>query len=334
MLLVQPKPLDTQQQVQDALQYAIQLEHATIPPYLTALYSLKPGTNEAIASLINGIVYQEMQHMALVANVLNAIGGHPRIDQPGFIPRYPGALPFHIGDRDGSTFEVTLQRFSLDLVRQIFLRIEEPDEPLIFPVGTRAFALNEQRYRTIGDFYRAIGKELKADWFAGDRARQVSGVVNPIYSLQDAQDAIGLIVEQGEGSTKSPLIGNNEELAHYYRFAEIWHGRTLERDGSSFSYSGPPIPFDESGVWPIIANATSALYPARSSARFESDAFNQIYSNLLRGLQTTFNGQPGHLDTSIDLMLDLKNQGIKLMSTPLADGICAAPSFEFVDGTL
>ena len=38
------------------LQSAIQLEHSTIPPYLTAMMSLKPGTNDRIASLIRAIV--------------------------------------------------------------------------------------------------------------------------------------------------------------------------------------------------------------------------------------------------------------------------------------
>ena len=31
------------------LQNAIELEHSTIPPYLTAMFSLKPGTNDEIA---------------------------------------------------------------------------------------------------------------------------------------------------------------------------------------------------------------------------------------------------------------------------------------------
>jgi hypothetical protein len=31
--------------------------------------------------------------MAIVCNVLNAIGGVPQISKPGFIPQYPGALP-------------------------------------------------------------------------------------------------------------------------------------------------------------------------------------------------------------------------------------------------
>ena len=78
MLLVRSMPMSSQSEMQTALQYAIELEHATIPPYLTALYSLKRGTNRAIAGLIRGIVIQEMTHMALAANMLNAIGGGPQ----------------------------------------------------------------------------------------------------------------------------------------------------------------------------------------------------------------------------------------------------------------
>jgi rubrerythrin len=335
MLLVRAMPLDTVEHVRDALQYAIKLEHATIPPYLTALYSLKPGTNRAIAELIKSIVFQEMQHMTLAANMLNAIRGEPDIDSQDFVPSYPGGLPFHIGDRDGQNFEVPLEAFSLDLVENVFMRIEEPDAPIQFPVGTRMFALVQQQFRTIGDFYRALRAALKAEWFTGDHARQVTGIVSPVYALADAQKAIDTIVEQGEGTTTSPLAGPGGQLAHYYRFAEIFHQRTLVPDPNvkeKYSYSGAPIPFDASGVWPIVANPHSGLYPPASIQRVESDVFNEIYSNLLRALHATFNGHPDYLDTAIGLMFDLKLQALKLMSIPIGADTNAAPCYEYVAG--
>ena len=76
-----------------ALQTAIELEHSTIPPYLYALYSLKPGTNGEIGRLLLSVIQQEMLHMALDCNILNAINGSPDIDKPHFIPKYPGPLP-------------------------------------------------------------------------------------------------------------------------------------------------------------------------------------------------------------------------------------------------
>jgi hypothetical protein len=132
--------------------------------------------------------------MARAANILNAIGGQPDIDNADFIPHYPGGLPFHIGDRNGQHFDVPLARFSLDLVENVFMRIEEPDQPIVFPVGTRMAALMQQQFRTIGDFYRAMRAALKAEWFTGDPTRQVKGIVNPVYTLADAQAAIDLIV--------------------------------------------------------------------------------------------------------------------------------------------
>jgi hypothetical protein len=332
MLLVRSMPLDSQEKMQRALQYAIELEHATIPPYLTAFYSLQPGKNEAIARLIRGIVFQEMQHMARAANILNAIAGQPQIDKPEFIPHYAGGLPFHIGDRDGHRFDVPLQRFSIDLVQNVFMRIEEPDEPINFPVGTHMAALVAEQYRTIGDFYRAMRAALKGEWFTGDHARQVTSYVSAVYTLADAQAAIDLIIEQGEGTTTSPLSGMGDQLAHYYRFAEIFHQRTLVPDNSvpeKYSYSGPPIPFDAAGVLPIVANPTSKLYPAGSVARVQSDIFNEIYSNLLRALHVTFNGQPDHFDAALGLMYDLKLQAIKLMNIPLDANTNAAPCYEY-----
>jgi hypothetical protein len=323
--------MSSQSEMQDALQYAIELEHATIPPYLTALYSLKSGTNDVIARLIKGIIFQEMQHMTLAANMLNAIGGEPAVDRPAFIPQYPGGLPFHIGDRNGHRFEVPLKAFSLDVVENVFMRIEEPDKPIEFPVGTALFALAREQFRTIGEFYRSVRNSLKAEWFDGDPARQVKAIVMPVLTLADAQAAIDLIVEEGEGTTTSPLGGT--QLAHYYRFAEIFHQRTLVPDTTvpeGFSYSGQPIPFDSTGVLPIVESPKSDLYPPGSKLRVESDLFNQIYSDLLRALHITFNGQPDNLDTAIGVMFDLKLQAIKLMVMPIGNGTNAAPCYEFV----
>ena len=35
--------------------------------------------------------------MAIDCNILNAIGGTPKIDDPCFVPRYPGHLPGGVG---------------------------------------------------------------------------------------------------------------------------------------------------------------------------------------------------------------------------------------------
>lgn len=65
------------QGLRDALQAAIELEHAVIPPYLYALYSLMPGGNEAAAGIIGSVVIEEMLHLTLAANILNGVGEQP-----------------------------------------------------------------------------------------------------------------------------------------------------------------------------------------------------------------------------------------------------------------
>jgi hypothetical protein len=57
--------------LQSALQNAVELEHATIPPYLYALCSIRQNTNAEIACLIKSVVAEEMLHMAIDCNILN-----------------------------------------------------------------------------------------------------------------------------------------------------------------------------------------------------------------------------------------------------------------------
>src|SRR2546429_359307 len=46
---------DTKEGLRVHLQNAVELEHATIPPYLTAMYSLLPGANEKIAAKLRDL---------------------------------------------------------------------------------------------------------------------------------------------------------------------------------------------------------------------------------------------------------------------------------------
>ena len=78
--------------LKELLQAAVELELATIPPYLCALYSMRPVGNEEAKLVIRSVVVEEMLHMVLAANVLNAIGGEPRVTGD-HAPRYPHELP-------------------------------------------------------------------------------------------------------------------------------------------------------------------------------------------------------------------------------------------------
>jgi hypothetical protein len=45
---------------------------------------------------ITDIAVNEMLHMTLGCNILNAIGGHPVLADANFVPTYPGELPMGI----------------------------------------------------------------------------------------------------------------------------------------------------------------------------------------------------------------------------------------------
>jgi CDGSH-type Zn-finger protein len=61
------------------------------------------------------------------------------------------------------------------------------------------------------------------------------------------------------------------------------------------------------------------------------DAFNLLYSNMLRILHQAFNGQPKQMFASIGLMRELRVHAEELMQTPSGDGVTTAgPSFEWV----
>ena len=93
------------------LYLAMQIEHATIPPYLLALYSIHPVTNSDATHVLRVVVVEEMLHLTLAANILNAVGGTPDLTVEGFVPEYPAFLP--TGETD---FQVDLQAFSEDAV--------------------------------------------------------------------------------------------------------------------------------------------------------------------------------------------------------------------------
>jgi len=124
------------------LQTAIRLEFSTLPPYLTAFFSIREGCNVEVQDLIRSVVMQEMLHMAQAANLLIALGGRPIVNSRCFAPVYPGPLPGGIMPR----LTVHLERASRKYVRYFFMPIELPAETHV--------ALNQTRYanNTIGDF--------------------------------------------------------------------------------------------------------------------------------------------------------------------------------------
>lgn len=335
--------IDTLESLREHLQWALEIEHATLPPYLTALYSLKEGHNREVFEVIESVFMEEMLHMTLVANLLNAIGGTPQLDKPDFIARYPTYLP-----HSSESFLVPLTKFSKEAI-DIFMLIEKPEEHGAPP--------EDDHYHTIGQFYEAIGQgfsklcaELGEELvFTGDPSRQVrsdtayyggSGTIIVVEDLKSAKAALDEIVEQGEGlqhqevwdGDRNMFHPERPEVAHYFRFNEIKVGRNYQ-DGDT-PQSGPtgePFTVEWDAVYNIKPNSRSADYPEGSLIREKMDQFNRTYSSILRLLHQTFNGKPEFLRIGTGAMYELKFQAIDLMQTPSGDGdFTVGPSFEYL----
>jgi hypothetical protein len=326
MLHLRKLKLETVDDVRSWLLGAVRLELSTIPPYLTALYSIKPGANADVAAIIRGIVLQEMLHMCLACNILNAVGGHPTIDDPGFSPMFPGPLPMGIGDEPGKPFIVPLKRLSLDLVQNVFMTIEEPEDRRHFPVKPMAEAAAPE-FHTIGQFYVALEaaiRQLGESIFTGDPKLQVGGWFKtdelfPVTDVASAARAIRVIVEQGEGTSKKP-VDFEGQYGHYYLFAEIVNGRRLIVDPklpNGYAYSGDPIAFDPDGVYPMVDNPPLVALPPDSLVARYANQFDQTYTALLHALHATVNGEPAQLGAAIGLMYTLRLQAQQLVETPI-----------------
>src|SRR5262245_16234114 len=209
------------------LQWAITVEHATIPPYECAMLSVIDGGSDACLTF-KYVVREEMLHPALAANLLSWIGGTPRFAGPDVMPTFPGPMPHHDPD---PPLILHLERASVAVVRDVFLRIEEPKERGSKPQG--------DRYDSLGQFYDAIadGIDRVADTELTDRpGPQITrgylghggGTLYPVVDRASAMQAITEIVEQGEGSNMTDVepfgFEGAEEPSHYHRFRALVDG--------------------------------------------------------------------------------------------------------------
>ena len=140
------------------LQKALELELATLPPYLTALFSIKKGTNKESAILIRSIFIEEMLHMTSVGNLISSISGKVKLGKDN-IPQYPMTFEFEGKKFKDREFVVDLAPFSSTTINTFF-RIQMPsgwDSPLLI---VSADHIVIEGY-TIGEFYNSIKIDLR-----------------------------------------------------------------------------------------------------------------------------------------------------------------------------
>lgn len=284
-----------------ALRLAMQLEFATIPPYLCAQWSIKrdPDRTEGV---IHRIVSDEMNHFALAGNLLTAIGGRPHITRRGFVPKYPlDSLPGGI-----------VQKLPVDLrpldrhQLEVFMQIEYPQFP---PV---ALERKQRGPATIGDFYdtiiegfRAVEPEFQEDAYG----ISIFGAP-PIRDLVTAIDMLERIKSEGEGLQGSPdqPSSNDTLLAHYHAFKEIHEQKKLILINGKWTFGGDPISMPE--IYEFSSSACTGVQ-ARKFIRTFTTLLSDIEACWTDGAQLDLSG-----------MFRLKIAGTELIRDGLRPPFC------------
>jgi hypothetical protein len=356
-----PEPrIKTVEKLRQYLDIAMQIEHATIPPYLLALYSIHPGKNLDATQIIRVVVVEEMLHLTLAANLLNAVGGRPNLTVPGFVPCYPTGLPN--GEED---FVVSLEPFSQDAVNT-FLKIERPKKAATeparlhtiipkaralmrhhgLPVSTLMAPLEgpDVRYYSIGEFYEEVRRgldflyhELGDDLFSGDPNKQATAEyyysggakLFPVTDIHSADEAIRTIIDQGEG-LGGAIFNEENELAHLYRFDQLVRGKYYLKGDEPGNPTGPELTVDWNAVYPIKTNVKLTNYPDGSELYEAAVAFNESYAVFLSLLTTAYNGMPELLLQAVPQMFRLRDAMYQLIHHPMPgeESSNAGPTFE------
>jgi ferritin-like protein len=339
------------ERLRELLEAAVRLELATIPPYLCALYSVHPGTNVEATMVVRSVVVEEMLHMILAGNVLNAIGGTPRVSGPDYAPHYPHELP------DGVILD--LLPFSPAAVES-FLQVENPKykaeaakaehvEGRRDTVHASHVLKLADRPDTIGAFYAEIEaglKEVAAEigekaLFCGDPARQIGGdyyyaaggapVI--VTDLESACRALQEVVEQGEGEMTSAFDAD-DDLAHYYRFEQLKYGRSYQPGDGVGIPTGPPVEVDFDAAYPMLPNPRLDEF-ADPDLRAIVEQANRQWSLLLIQIDEAFDGSPAALIPAVHTMFRLRDAMLVLHANPMPGhiGYHAGPTFEWIEAS-
>ena len=299
--------------LKESLQVAIALEHATLPLYLSAMFSLEVQ-NYTTYNLIRSVVMEEMVHMAIACNILSIIGGKPKIKN--LAPIFPGkGLP---GGAEPD-LEVVLAKLSHKQLEN-FMRLEVPKSllPEVF---------KSEEYPSIGALYTAIKEAIQENSEElTELIEKVSSAKEDVYSNQ-VGDNIGFttfgykkgidpilqllngideIIEQGEGSGTNDLWTGDafeDEASHYARFGELYYGRHLQEPKSKITLNTKNLPKFFKGhqiSWPVVTNILAvpsdgyekilALDPNEKVVRKALDNFDVNYTGIMDDLEAMWNG--------------------------------------------
>ena len=323
---------------------AAELEHGIMCQYLFAAFSLKQRTDEGLTDdqvvavrrwreTIAHVATQEMLHLALVHNLLSAIGGAPHLSRPN-LPQPANYYPAGV--------QLALIPFGAQAL-QHFMFLERPegmdleDADGLAAVGRAEPLLSEkdivprgQDFATVGHLYRSIEAGLAhlaerhgEDWlFVGPPRAQATAEhfgwpeLIRVTDLASAQRAIDEILEQGEGPR------GYWRDAHFGQFVGILDEYLqMLAESPGFDPVRPVLPVN---VRPHERDTEVRLITDPLTARV-ADLFNVGYEILLQTLERFF----AHTQESDAQLTTLADVTVGLMSRvlrPLGDLITALPA--------
>ena len=325
------------------LSEAAEIEHGLMCCYLYAAYSLEPGDAKlretekaAIArwrSAIIDVARDEMVHLALVSNLLSAIGSAPHFARPNF-PVAPGYHPAGVVVSLAPFDRATLDHF-------IYLERPEGAERLdgagfsraAYDRGSKPGRLvpTAQDYATVGHLYRGIRDGFdrlaaqlgESALFVGDPRQQVGPDLLPmqglskVRTLADAEKAIDTIVLQGEGST-----AREGESSHYATFLAIYQEyKALLAENPSF------VPARSAARNPVMRRPpepAGKVWISAEPAATLLDLANADYALMLRALGALFS--PVGVDDEARFALsELTALSMRILG-PMAERLTTLPS--------
>jgi CDGSH-type Zn-finger protein/truncated hemoglobin YjbI len=338
---------------------AAELEHGIMCQYLFAAFSLKQHEDEGLTAAelaaverwrkaISHVATEEMLHLALVHNLLSAIGAAPHFGRPN-LPAPAHHYPAGVNLTLVPFGEQSLQHF-------IFLErpegmeyegaagIDMPTHEAVPLMADRDIVPQPQDFATVGHLYRSVEQGFahlcekfgEENLFVGPpRAQAIlanftwSELV-AVTDLASAQKAIDTILEQGEGAR------GHWERAHFGQFVQILDEyRELRAANAEFD---PVRPVMFATVRPCEHDETVPRIGERLTSRV-GDLFNVSYEILLQIFERYFahteetDEQLGTLaQATIALMIRvLKPLGNLITTLPVGPGypgMNAGPSFE------
>jgi Ferritin-like len=280
---------------------AAELEHGLMCEYLYAAFSLRttagPGLRDEQLRVVErwrrellAISGEEMLHLAMVQNLLTAVGSAPYVSRP-HLPHQARGYPPDVQLRLLPFGEVGLKHFvylerppgAHDLDAVGF----EPAGAVPPPMQPGEVVPRSQNFATQGHLYRSIaaGLDRLADklgedhLFIGPAFHQDDETtfrwpdLTPITDLKGARRAIEQIVEHGEGAT------GDLAAAHYGRFKTVLDEfLSIQSEDPEFA---PAHPVQAAGMR-AVEGVEPDLYITDQGTGGCSDLFNAVYELLLQ----------------------------------------------------